>query len=111
MVEMYNAFKGQSFSGPGGSVTPTLALTHIPANVEGENDIHTATKDPPSHTEGETEAMEIKNKQEHPKEPKLPTGANIEFIGSSTPYSLETPVTTIASPIPQREGKGIATEE
>ncbi|GKD40162.1 hypothetical protein Tco_1260369 [Tanacetum coccineum] len=35
-------------------VTPTLALTHIPANVEGENTTNTATEDPPSHTEEET---------------------------------------------------------
>ncbi|GJR29141.1 retrovirus-related pol polyprotein from transposon TNT 1-94 [Tanacetum coccineum] len=117
MVEMYNAFKGQSFSSLGGSVNPTLALAHILANVEGENEIHTATEDPPSHTEGETEAMEIQNKQEQPEEPKQPTGENIEFIGSSTPHSSETPVTqaqpitTIASLVPQREGKGIVTEE
>ncbi|GKC62098.1 hypothetical protein Tco_1089696 [Tanacetum coccineum] len=31
------AFKGQPFSAPSGSVTPTLALTHIPVNVKGEN--------------------------------------------------------------------------
>ncbi|GJU85700.1 hypothetical protein Tco_1293246 [Tanacetum coccineum] len=37
-----------------GSVTLTLALTHIPANVEGENTTNTATEDPPSHIEGET---------------------------------------------------------
>ncbi|GJY79444.1 hypothetical protein Tco_0485245 [Tanacetum coccineum] len=36
------------------SVTPTLTLTHIPANVEGENATNTATEEPPSHTEGET---------------------------------------------------------
>ncbi|GJU11844.1 hypothetical protein Tco_1134240, partial [Tanacetum coccineum] len=39
---------------PLGSVTPTLALTHIPTNVEGENATTTATKEPPSHTKGET---------------------------------------------------------
>ncbi|GJY49856.1 hypothetical protein Tco_0439812 [Tanacetum coccineum] len=54
MVEIYQAFKGQPFSAPSGSVTPTLALTHIPANVEGENATNTATEEPPSHTEGET---------------------------------------------------------
>ncbi|GJZ19001.1 hypothetical protein Tco_0555591 [Tanacetum coccineum] len=37
-----------------GSVTPTLALTHIPANVERENTTNTTTEDPPSHTEGKT---------------------------------------------------------
>ncbi|GJU85872.1 hypothetical protein Tco_1293418 [Tanacetum coccineum] len=62
-----------------GSVTPTLALTHIPANVEGENDTNTATEDPPSHTKGETDA----NKQEKSEEPRHSTDANIEFIGPS----------------------------
>ncbi|GKB98337.1 hypothetical protein Tco_0984474 [Tanacetum coccineum] len=51
MTEMYEVFKGQS----PGSITPTLALTHIPVNVEGENAANTATEEPPSHTEGETE--------------------------------------------------------
>ncbi|GJY01837.1 retrovirus-related pol polyprotein from transposon TNT 1-94 [Tanacetum coccineum] len=50
MSEMYEVFKVQS----SGSVTPTLALTHIQANVEGENTTNTTTEDPPSHTEGET---------------------------------------------------------
>ncbi|GKA99732.1 hypothetical protein Tco_0827726 [Tanacetum coccineum] len=49
MTKMYEIFKGQS----SGSVTPTLALTHIPANVEGENATNTATEEPPSHTEGD----------------------------------------------------------
>ncbi|GKA34271.1 hypothetical protein Tco_0720700 [Tanacetum coccineum] len=52
MTEIYQAFKGQSFSAPSSSVTPTLALTHIPANVEGENATNTATEEPPSHTKG-----------------------------------------------------------
>ncbi|GJT48957.1 hypothetical protein Tco_0975114 [Tanacetum coccineum] len=54
MTEMYAAFKGQPFSSPSGSVASTLALTHITANVEGENATNTATEEPPSHTEGET---------------------------------------------------------
>ncbi|GKE10425.1 hypothetical protein Tco_1413976 [Tanacetum coccineum] len=54
MIEMYATFKVQPSSAPSGSVTPTLALTHIPANVEGENATNTATKEPPSHTKGET---------------------------------------------------------
>nr|GEV18055.1 retrovirus-related Pol polyprotein from transposon TNT 1-94 [Tanacetum cinerariifolium] len=77
MTEMYEVFKGQS----SGSFTPTLALTHIPANVEGENATNTATEDPPSHTEGETD----ENRQEKPDEFKHLTDANIEFIGSSKP--------------------------
>nr|GEZ60738.1 hypothetical protein [Tanacetum cinerariifolium] len=63
------------------SVTLTLALTHIPTNVEGENKPNTATEDLSSLTEGEPDA----NKQEKPKKPKNSTDANIEFIGSSTP--------------------------
>ncbi|GJS58954.1 hypothetical protein Tco_0653738 [Tanacetum coccineum] len=73
MTEMYEVFKGQSL----GSVTLTLALTHILANVEGENATNTSTEDPPSHTEGETDA----NKQEKPNESKHSIDANIEFIG------------------------------
>ncbi|GJX62773.1 hypothetical protein Tco_0295673 [Tanacetum coccineum] len=53
ITEMYEVFKGQSL----GSVTLTLALTHIPANVEGENETNTATEEPPSHTEGETDDL------------------------------------------------------
>ncbi|GJW12238.1 retrovirus-related pol polyprotein from transposon TNT 1-94 [Tanacetum coccineum] len=40
-------------------VTPTLALTHIPANVEGENATNTATEEPHSHTEGETHNLKL----------------------------------------------------
>ncbi|GKE44539.1 hypothetical protein Tco_1471823, partial [Tanacetum coccineum] len=54
MAEIYQAFKGQPSSAPSRSVTPTLALTHIPANFEGENATNTATEEPPSHTKGET---------------------------------------------------------
>ncbi|GKD37700.1 hypothetical protein Tco_1257907, partial [Tanacetum coccineum] len=60
-----------------GSVTPTLALTHISANVEGENATNTATEDPPSYTERETDA----NRQDKSEEPKHSTDVNIEFIG------------------------------
>ncbi|GJZ85451.1 hypothetical protein Tco_0650790 [Tanacetum coccineum] len=103
---------GQSFLAPSDSVTSTLALTHILANVEGENETNTATKAPPSYIEGET----VANKQEKSKEPKHSTYANIEFIGSFTPHPSITqaqPITIIhLEPIiPQREGKGIATEE
>nr|GEV34703.1 retrovirus-related Pol polyprotein from transposon TNT 1-94 [Tanacetum cinerariifolium] len=59
MAEIYQAFKGQSSLAPSGSVTLTLALTHIPANVERENATNTATEEPPSHIEGETEDQKI----------------------------------------------------
>nr|GEX05380.1 hypothetical protein [Tanacetum cinerariifolium] len=81
MTEMYQVFKGQSSLAPLDSVTLTLALTHIPTNVERENEPNTTTKDLSSLTEGEPDA----NKQEKPKEPKHSTNANIEFIGSSIP--------------------------
>ncbi|GJW63693.1 hypothetical protein Tco_0115577 [Tanacetum coccineum] len=55
ITKIYQAFKGQSSSAPSSSVTQTLALTNIPSNVKGENVTNTATKEPPSHTEGETE--------------------------------------------------------
>ncbi|GKA32792.1 hypothetical protein Tco_0719159 [Tanacetum coccineum] len=91
-----------------------LKILHILAesNVEGENDTNTATKDPPSHTEGETDA----NRQEKSEELKHSIDANIELIGSSKLQPSITqaqPITTINPEpiIPQREGKGIATDE
>ncbi|GJZ72281.1 hypothetical protein Tco_0636132 [Tanacetum coccineum] len=68
MAEIYQAFKGQPSSAPLGSVTLTLALTHILANVEGENATNTATKEPPYHTEGETgdTTMAIPISSNHP---------------------------------------------
>nr|GEU85950.1 hypothetical protein [Tanacetum cinerariifolium] len=83
---------------PPSSVTPTLALTHIPANIKGENEPNTATEDPLSHTKGETDA----NRQEKPEEPKHSTDANIEFIGSSTsqPSITQAQPITIINPVP-----------
>nr|GEV65005.1 ABC transporter B family member 29, chloroplastic isoform X1 [Tanacetum cinerariifolium] len=91
---------------PSSSVTLTFALTDTPANVEGENTTHTATKEPPSHTDGKTHA----NIQEKPEKPKQSTDANIEFIGSSThpPSITQAQPITIIHPepsVPQREGK------
>ncbi|GKB95052.1 hypothetical protein Tco_0981189, partial [Tanacetum coccineum] len=86
------------------SVTPTLALTHIPANVEGENATNTATEEPPSHTEGET------------REPKrvIPIST---IQPTEVPPTQAQPITTII-PNPESsqaaprsdKGKGIATE-
>nr|GEW42084.1 hypothetical protein [Tanacetum cinerariifolium] len=87
----YTDSSSRSSSAPSRSVTPTLALTHIPTNVEGENEPNTATKDPPSHTEEETNA----NRQEKPKEPKSLINANIDFLSSSIPQ----PSITQAQPI------------
>nr|GFC09410.1 hypothetical protein [Tanacetum cinerariifolium] len=52
-----------------GHATSTLALTHILANVEGENATNIATKETPSHTEGE-----------QPEKPIKTTNANMELI-------------------------------
>nr|GEX16381.1 hypothetical protein [Tanacetum cinerariifolium] len=49
-----SGFQSQPSSAPSSSVIPTLALTYIPANVNGENATNTSTKEPFSHTEGET---------------------------------------------------------
>ncbi|GJU88098.1 hypothetical protein Tco_1300521 [Tanacetum coccineum] len=104
ITEICKAFKGQSYSAPSSSVTPTLALTNIPANVEGEYATNIATEEPPSHTEGETE------------------DPNMEILISSiqpteVPPTQDQPITTItthpessqAAPIIDK-GKGIATE-
>ncbi|GKB06764.1 hypothetical protein Tco_0834997 [Tanacetum coccineum] len=104
MNEMYAAFRGQSSSAPSSSITPTFALTDIQANVKGENANTTATKEPPSHTEGETE------------EPKL--AIPISSIPSTKiPPTQAQPITSIiihpessqATPKIDK-GKGIATE-
>ncbi|GJT01787.1 hypothetical protein Tco_0822956 [Tanacetum coccineum] len=77
-----------------------------------ENEINTALCRPSVSYEGRLTV----NKQEKSKEPKHATNANIEFIGSSTPQPSATqaqPITIINPEpiIPQREGKGIATDE
>nr|GEW62860.1 hypothetical protein [Tanacetum cinerariifolium] len=48
--------------------------------TDGENTTHTTAKEPPSHTEGETDA----DIQKSLKNQKQSTDANIEFIDSST---------------------------
>nr|GEU71949.1 hypothetical protein [Tanacetum cinerariifolium] len=55
MTKIYVAFYDHLSLAPSDSVTPKHYLTKIQANVEGENATTTATKEPPSHTEGETE--------------------------------------------------------
>ncbi|GJT82955.1 hypothetical protein Tco_1057297 [Tanacetum coccineum] len=73
-----------------GSATTTLALTYIPANVEGENESNTATEDPPYQTERETEAIEDENSKN-----------SLRNLNNQLMQIL----------IPQREGKEITTEE
>ncbi|GKG19520.1 hypothetical protein Tco_0376619, partial [Tanacetum coccineum] len=59
MSEIYHAFKVQSSLASSSSVTPTLALTNIPSNIEGENATNTTTEEPPSHTKRETENLKM----------------------------------------------------
>nr|GEY68470.1 hypothetical protein [Tanacetum cinerariifolium] len=49
------SFQGRPSLAPSGSVTPTLTLTDIQANVERENATTTTIEEPSSYTEGETE--------------------------------------------------------
>nr|GEW08897.1 putative ribonuclease H-like domain-containing protein [Tanacetum cinerariifolium] len=104
MTEIYQAFKGQPSLDPLGSVTLTLAFTHIPANVKGENATNTATEEPPSHTEGETRDITMET-----------------LISSIYPTKVQSthdqPITSIIShpkisqaTLKTDKGKGIATE-
>ncbi|GJZ79940.1 hypothetical protein Tco_0644777 [Tanacetum coccineum] len=122
MTEIYNTFKGQPFSAPSGSVSPTLAITYVLASVKGEND-NTATEEPPSHTEREhadmetdTEKPESEKAVEEPKHAiPISTVKPIKTSSSEVP-----PITTIISTsLPESsratkrtdKGKGIATKE
>ncbi|GKB11988.1 RNA-directed DNA polymerase, eukaryota [Tanacetum coccineum] len=59
MTEIFNAFKGQSSSTPSRSVpTTTLAILKVQQLLE-ENITHTATKEPPSHTEGDNDDIPL----------------------------------------------------
>nr|GEV78512.1 ribonuclease H-like domain, reverse transcriptase, RNA-dependent DNA polymerase [Tanacetum cinerariifolium] len=102
---------GKSSLAPSSSITLTFAITNTPTNVKGKNATHTATKEPPSHTKEETDT----NIQENHKEPKQSTDANVRFIGLSTyPPITKAQAITIIHPepsVPQREGKGIATDD
>nr|GEW78383.1 hypothetical protein [Tanacetum cinerariifolium] len=59
----------QSSLAPSSSVTLTFAITDTSVNVKGENATHTATKEPPFYTEGNTYTNIHKNLEE-PKEGK-----------------------------------------
>ncbi|GKB55887.1 hypothetical protein Tco_0912073 [Tanacetum coccineum] len=104
MIESYQTFKGQSSSAPSSSVTPTLALTNIPANFEGENATNTATEEPLFHTEGET------------KDPKMEIPIS-SIQPTKVPPTQAQPITTITTHPESSQaalridkGKRIATE-
>ncbi|GJU69656.1 hypothetical protein Tco_1255915 [Tanacetum coccineum] len=63
MTDIYNAFKGQPFSTPSGSVPATLDITIASTSVEGENVANTADKEHLSHTEGEHVSIEDDTKK------------------------------------------------
>ncbi|GKA45484.1 hypothetical protein Tco_0738280, partial [Tanacetum coccineum] len=84
MSEIYHAFKGQSSLASSSSVTPTLALTNIPANIKGENATNTATEEPPSHTKGETKNLKM----------AIPTSS---IQPTEVPPTQAQPITTITT--------------
>ncbi|GJZ44038.1 hypothetical protein Tco_0591293 [Tanacetum coccineum] len=112
-----------------GSVTPTLALTHIPANVKGENATNTATEEPPSHTKGETvepkraipistiqptevpptQAQPITTIITHPKSsqaaPRSDKGKWSATESDEDPLKRRVPASTIVRPDPDEEVK------
>ncbi|GJZ14190.1 hypothetical protein Tco_0549420 [Tanacetum coccineum] len=111
------------------SVTPTLALTHIPANVEGENATNIATKEPTSHTKGETDdpklaipisliqptevpstqAQPITTITTHPESsqasPRIDKGKGITNESEDDPSKKRVPASTIVRPDPDEEIK------
>ncbi|GJX23589.1 hypothetical protein Tco_0228034 [Tanacetum coccineum] len=106
-----------TFFSSSGSVTPTLALTHFPANVEGENANTTATEEPPSHTEGETgdvtmaiplSSIQPTHDQQitpvisHPKKsqatPRINKGKGIATESGEDPSKRLVPASTIICP-------------
>nr|GEV16903.1 hypothetical protein [Tanacetum cinerariifolium] len=104
MTEIYHAFKIQSSSAPLSSVTPTLALTNIPANFKRENATNTATEEPPSYTEGETKNLKMTILISSIQPTKvLPTQAQLITTITTHPKSSQ------AAPRTDK-GKGIATE-
>ncbi|GKC61234.1 hypothetical protein Tco_1088832, partial [Tanacetum coccineum] len=102
---MTAAFKGQPSSTPSSSVTLTLALTHIPANVKEENATNTATEEPTSHTKGETgdTAMEIQYNQFIPL--KIDKGKGITTESDEDPSKRLVPASTIIRPDPDEPDK------
>ncbi|GJU92576.1 hypothetical protein Tco_1317332 [Tanacetum coccineum] len=112
MIEIFCAFKGQSFSTPSSSMpTTTLAITKGPTTFKGETSTHTAiispTKETPSQTEGEKAKMET--------EEKVPEAANVKKELVQEPQDLESiPITIPAghiidiTPLEQPESPQVA---
>ncbi|GKA87733.1 hypothetical protein Tco_0809497 [Tanacetum coccineum] len=106
MTEIYHAFKGQSSSAPSSSVTPTLALTNILANVKGENATNTATEELPSHTKGETEYPKMVIPIYYQSNLlKIDKGKEIVTESDEDPSKELVPASTIVPPDPDEEDK------
>nr|GEX51452.1 reverse transcriptase [Tanacetum cinerariifolium] len=101
MMEIYQAFKGQSSSASSSSVTLTLILTNILENVDGGNATNTATEEPPSHTKEETEDLKM----------EIPI---LSILPTKVPPTQAQPITThpesSQAALRIDKGKGIATE-
>nr|GEV41472.1 hypothetical protein [Tanacetum cinerariifolium] len=104
MTEIYQAFKGQPSLAPSRSVTSTLALTNILANLEMENATNTATEKPPSHTEGETEDPKWQFKYHQSNLLKIDKGKGIATESDEDPSKKLVP-TSIVHPDPYKEVK------
>ncbi|GKB69009.1 hypothetical protein Tco_0930421 [Tanacetum coccineum] len=89
------AFKGQPFSAPSGSVTPTLALTHIPANVEGEYATNTATEELLLTPRGRLETQQCSQAT-----PRIDKGKGIATESDDDPSKRLVPASTIIRPNP-----------
>nr|GEU87091.1 hypothetical protein [Tanacetum cinerariifolium] len=111
------------------SVTLTLALANILANVEGENATNTATEEPPSHTEGEiedstmaipissiqptevppTQAQPITSITTHPESsqaaPRIDKGKRIAIESDEDPSKKLVPASTTVCLDPDEEEK------
>ncbi|GKB25529.1 hypothetical protein Tco_0864930 [Tanacetum coccineum] len=86
-------------------------MTEIYQDFKWENVTHVATEEPPSQTKGETKDMEIENKEENPKEPKMAIPVS-SVKPVETPTLKAQPITTIipsqpeSSQAPKRVDKG-----
>ncbi|GJT89216.1 retrovirus-related pol polyprotein from transposon TNT 1-94 [Tanacetum coccineum] len=80
------------------SVTPTLALTNFPANVEGENATNTATEEPSTHTEGDTKDPKMAT-------PRIDKGKGIATESDKDPSKKRMTASSIVHPDPDEQVK------
>ncbi|GJS07666.1 hypothetical protein Tco_0364462 [Tanacetum coccineum] len=80
------------------NVTPTLALTNFPANVEGENATNTATEEPSTHTEGDTKDPKMAT-------PRIDKGKGIATESDKDPSKKLMTASSIVHPDPDEQVK------